>query len=176
MSSSDRLTREQVEQYAETITARDPTAAVAYDAPVILVEVGTEPEGLPRPVITKEDSITCVSLDWEAEMDLDLIDRALAVLRPLRDDHPRFAITVDRLELRRQKANDLDGKGPVDEYTVDEYHVHTTAELEQALERSTEHEVDDVDRLPCCHTCGRIVYWHETRRRWEHASPPERPD
>lgn len=74
------------------------------EPPVILIEAGTEPEGLPVPVITKDQRITSVSIDWSTEMSAELVERAIRALTPLRDDHERFAITLDRLELRRQRA------------------------------------------------------------------------
>lgn len=78
------------------------------NSPVVLVEVGTEPEGLAVPVITKDERITNVCLDWSTEMPLDLIEAAIGVLAPIRGDHPRFGIVLDRLELRRERARAME--------------------------------------------------------------------
>lgn len=65
-------------------------------APVVLIEVGVH--GLDDPVVTKDESVTTVSLNWRTDMPAEVVAEARRVLEPLRHDHPRFAAVL--IELR----------------------------------------------------------------------------
>lgn len=76
------------------------------DQPLVLVETGCRPEGLPDPVVTKDERVTLVSLTWD-RLDIETFRLALPVLREHRGGHPRIDGTIERIE-RALKA-DADG-------------------------------------------------------------------
>ena len=68
--------------------------------PLVLIEIGVD--DMPNPVVTKDERVTCVSVDWSAatadELPSEYIAEVRAVLGPIRDEHPRFAYVLDRLD------------------------------------------------------------------------------
>lgn len=82
-------------------------------APIVLIETGVKAEGFPSDVlITKDESVTHITIPWDEPGSFDeaFIDEALAVLAPLRNEHPRFGATVDRLlALRQQLHEEVNG-------------------------------------------------------------------
>jgi len=62
---------------------------------LVLIEVN-DPEGLPNPVVTKDERITSVSLDWN-DMSEDFRAEAIAVLSEYEGEHPRINLALDRL-------------------------------------------------------------------------------
>ncbi|HEV8420617.1 MAG TPA: hypothetical protein VGR13_04610 [Actinomycetota bacterium] len=71
--------------------------------PLVLIEVGN-PDGLDDPVVTKEDHVTVVSINWEQPMHPSVLGRIVRTLEEYRGEHPRIDLVLERLRQRPPRA------------------------------------------------------------------------